>query len=157
MFASGPPPEPNDDGALPDDDRHPVEVRLLDRTIDRQVIEIEGVRHAIHVRFEGVERSVMRTAGASGVLVWHRPVRFVDHDEVAAGGGPVCPLPGTVIAVHVSDGDVVAEGQLLMVVEAMKMEHKIVAAAPSIVSEVRFGVGDRVDTGDLLVALEHPT
>jgi biotin carboxyl carrier protein len=57
-------------------------------------------------------------------------------------------------SVHVATGDVVADGQLLMVVEAMKMEHKITAHAAAVVREVRFAVGDRVDTGDLLVALE---
>ena len=96
----------------------------------------------------------MRTASSVGSLVWNRVPRFVDHDDVVAGGGPVCPLPGTVIAVHVADGDEVIEGQLLMVVEAMKMEHQIVAGGPSTVTEVRFAVGDRVDSGDLLVALE---
>ena len=60
------------------------------------------------------------------------------------------------IAVHVAVGDSVVEGQLLMVVEAMKMEHKITAPSESVVAEVRFAVGDRVDTGDLLVALETP-
>ncbi len=48
-----------------------------------------------------------------------------------------------------------SDGQVLMVVEAMKMEHKIVAPADAVVSEVRFAVGDRVDQGDLLVALDH--
>ena len=70
--------------------------------------------------------------------------------------GPISPLPGTVIAVHVAVGDSVVEGQLLMVVEAMKMEHKITAPSESVVAEVRFAVGDRVDTGDLLVALDTP-
>jgi biotin carboxyl carrier protein len=42
-----------------------------------------------------------------------------------------------------------------MVVEAMKMEHKIIASGDAVVTEVRFAVGDRVDTGDLLVALDH--
>ena len=63
------------------------------------------------------------------------------------GSGPRCPLPGTVVAVHVSEGDEVAGGHRLMVVEAMKMEHKIVAAASAVVEQVRFAVGDRVDEG----------
>jgi propionyl-CoA carboxylase alpha chain len=43
---------------------------------------------------------------------------------------------------------------LLLVLEAMKMEHKIAAAGAAIVVEVRIGVGDRVDAGDLLVVLD---
>lgn len=148
----GPPPAAGDDGSLPDDVRRVVAVRLLGRSPTRQVVELDGRRHVVDVRFEGDE--TMRTAGSAGTLVWYRPPRFVDHDDVAAGGGPICPLPGTVIAVHVADGDVVVEGQLLMVVEAMKMEHRIVAAVAATVSEVRFAVGERVDTGDLLVALD---
>jgi biotin carboxyl carrier protein len=80
--------------------------------------------------------------------------RFVEHDLDDAGGGPVCPLPGTVIAVHVEPGQTVRDGDVLMVVEAMKMEHKITSTGAATVTEVRFAVGDRVDQGDLLVALE---
>ena len=58
------------------------------------------------------------------------------------------------IAVHVEAGERVVDGQLLMVVEAMKMEHKITAHGDHVVAAVHFVVGDRVDTGDLLVRLE---
>ena len=81
--------------------------------------------------------------------------RFEVHEADEAGSGPVSPLPGTVIAVHVTPGTTVAEGDVLMVLEAMKMEHKIVAAGPATVVAVRFGVGERVDAGDLLVELGH--
>ena len=47
-----------------------------------------------------------------------------------------------------------SDGQLLLVLEAMKMEHKITAAGAATVAEVRIGVGDRVDAGDLLVVLD---
>ena len=70
------------------------------------------------------------------------------------GSGPVAPLPGTVIAVAVEAGQNVEVDQVLMVVEAMKMEHQITAPAAGVVSEVRFAVGDRVDMGDLLVVLD---
>ena len=78
----------------------------------------------------------------------------LEHEADTGGGGPICPLPGTVIAVHVEVGQTVAEGDVLMVVEAMKMEHKITASSDSTVTDVRFAVGDRVDQGELLVALE---
>ncbi|MDG1265708.1 MAG: biotin/lipoyl-binding protein, partial [Ilumatobacter sp.] len=70
---------------------------------------------------------------------------------------PVCPLPGTVTAVSVVAGDHVEPGALLMVVEAMKMEHKITAARASTVAEVHFKVGSRVDQGDLLVSFATTT
>ena len=60
------------------------------------------------------------------------------------------------IAVHVEAGEHVTDGQLLMVVEAMKMEHKITAHGDHVVSAVRYAVGDRVDTGDLLVEFAPP-
>ena len=99
------------------------------------------------------DSTVAQTSAPAGSLTWTRVPRFIDHAADEGGGGPRCPLPGTVVAVHVSDGDQVGAGTVLMVVEAMKMEHKIVAAAPGVVDEVRFAVGDRVDEGDLLVAL----
>ena len=103
------------------------------------------------------ERPARRTCGrgaSPGSLSWELLPRFVDHDAEAGGGGPVCPLPGTVIAVHVDVGDQVEAGAVLMVVEAMKMEHKITAAHASTVTDVHFDVGGRVDQGDLLVSLE---
>ena len=54
-------------------------------------------------------------------------------------------------------GDHVEPGALLMVVEAMKMEHKITAARASTVAEVHFKVGSRVDQGDLLVSFATTT
>jgi propionyl-CoA carboxylase alpha subunit len=146
----GPWPEPLDDGTLPDDARRLVRVRLLDRRPGRQVVELDGHRHAIEVRWHG---DVAVASSAAGTLELVRPPRFVDHDADESTGGPVCPLPGTVIAVHVEAGQRVAEGELLMVVEAMKMEHRITAAVDATIVDVRFAVGDRVDAGDLLVEL----
>ncbi|MEO6651675.1 MAG: biotin/lipoyl-containing protein, partial [Ilumatobacteraceae bacterium] len=144
-------PEPTADGSLPVDERRACEVRLLRREPHHQVIELDGRRHVVTVE---VDDQHARTASPSGSVVWTRPARWEDHDAVTSGGGPICPLPGTVIAVHVEAGQSVTAGDLLMVVEAMKMEHKIVATGDAVVADVRFGVGDRVDQGDLLVALD---
>ena len=150
LLGSWPEPDPID-GSLSEDARRRVEVRLIDRAVDRLVVELDGQRHAIRVRFHGDDVLV---SSSSGAIVLTRPARFVDHDDIIVAGGPICPLPGTVIAVHVVVGDSVVQGQLLMVVEAMKMEHKIVAGSDATVIETRFGVGDRVDSGELLVVLD---
>jgi propionyl-CoA carboxylase alpha chain len=118
------------------------------------VIELDGRRHRVDVAV--LDRDTVRTAGPTGTVVWRRAARWPDHDADLAGAGPICPLPGTVIAIHVGVGDHVSDGQLLMVVEAMKMEHKITSNGDHVVRALRFAVGDRVDTGDLLVELGEP-
>ena len=147
----GPWPEPLDDGTLPPDERRRVEVRLLSIANDRIAIEVDGVRRVVDV---AMADDTVRTRSAAGSITWSQLPRFVDHDAEVAGGGPICPLPGTVIAVHVAEGEAVTTGTVLMVVEAMKMEHKITAASDANVSAVHFAVGDRVDQGDLLVSLD---
>lgn len=151
----GPWPEPEEDGSLAADDRRRVEVRLLDVAPHRLAIELDGVRRVVHVA-AGADAAVVLTRSATGTAAWRRRPRFVDHDAEALSGGPICPLPGTVIAVHVSVGDRVEAGAVLMVVEAMKMEHKITAPSASTVTEIHFEEGSRVDQGALLVSLEAP-
>jgi biotin carboxyl carrier protein len=65
-------------------------------------------------------------------------------------------MPGKILAVEVAAGDMVSEGQLLMIVEAMKMEHRITAPHPGVVTELRARAGDQVAGGDLLVVLGAP-
>jgi propionyl-CoA carboxylase alpha chain len=143
------------DGTIPPDERRRIAVRLLDRSPWRQVVELDGRRHAVSTYIAADARTVVANSPA-GTITWTRPPRFVDHERASVGSGPLCPLPGTVLAVLVQIGQAVDDGTALMVVEAMKMEHTISATAPALVEEVRFAVGDRVDVGDLLVVLAAP-
>jgi 3-methylcrotonyl-CoA carboxylase alpha subunit len=75
--------------------------------------------------------------------------------RAASGGERIAsPMPGQVIAVAVKPGDAVAAGQLLLVIEAMKMEHNVAAPRAGTVSAVACAVGDRVEDGVQLVTLE---
>ena len=114
-------------------------------------IEVDGLARSVSVRRAG---TVFVATDASGRTRWTARPRFTDHESEMVGSGPVAPLPGTVIAVSVTAGQTVAADEVLMVVEAMKMEHQITAPAAGVVAEVRFAVGDRVDMGDLLVLLD---
>jgi acetyl-CoA/propionyl-CoA carboxylase biotin carboxyl carrier protein len=65
-------------------------------------------------------------------------------------GAVVSPMQGMVLKVVVTDGDAVVEGDLLFVVEAMKMENEIVAPREGVVRDVAVAVGAGVTTGQLL-------
>jgi 3-methylcrotonyl-CoA carboxylase alpha subunit len=67
----------------------------------------------------------------------------------------VAPMPGKIIAIHAGRGDRVRRGQLLLVMEAMKMEHSIVAPHDGAVEQVRYRVGDQVEEGATLVSLRE--
>jgi propionyl-CoA carboxylase alpha chain len=151
----GPPPQPTDDGSLADDERRQVAVRSMVRPSGEVGLELDGVHRLLRVdRVDLAGSEAFVVSGPDGTTTWHRAPRFPDHDAVSAGGGPVSPLPGSVLSVHVEVGDEVTDGQLLVVVEAMKMEHKITARGSATVTAVQVRAGDRVDAGDVLVLLE---
>ena len=72
-----------------------------------------------------------------------------DIDE----GGLSAPMPGTILENLVKQGQRVREGQTLLVMEAMKMEHRIQAPRAGEVTRLHYSVGDRVDMGTTLVEI----
>ena len=70
-----------------------------------------------------------------------------------AEGGLSAPMPGTVLDVMVRERQRVREGQPLMTIEAMKMEHRILATKAGEVISINFNQGERVDMGSVLVEL----
>ncbi|MGH8934533.1 MAG: biotin carboxylase N-terminal domain-containing protein [Egibacteraceae bacterium] len=86
-------------------------------------------------------------------------LRQVEHltatgAEAAASGRLVSPMPGTVSAVHVAEGDQVTAGQTLLVVEAMKMEHPITAPTDGVVTHLHVHPGQQVVLGQTLAVVQ---
>ena len=72
---------------------------------------------------------------------------------VAAGTPVTSPLPGNVLSINVNVGDAVKAGQLLVLIEAMKMENEILAPADGIVKQILVSKGAVVATGDTLLVI----
>ena len=94
------------------------------------------------------------TTGGDSVLV--EVPDFEAEAEALAGGDAVkAPMPGKVIALNVKAGDTVEKGQVVAVMEAMKMEHSLTAPRDGVVEAVGAALGAQVPEGEVLVALEE--
>ena len=130
----------------------PAEVRILDAAPAGLVwIDPAGVRRTSRVSRDGLVGGV-RDLG--GVLAVEEAPRFPVVVADVPSGAAVAPMPGTVVAIDVAEGDSVDAGATLAVVEAMKMEHRLVAAEAGTVREIRCAVGDTVDEGAIVVVVE---
>ena len=118
-------------------------------------IEFEdgGRRHRLHVFRHG---SRVWVQGPDGDVELAAVPRFPGaRTQEGVTGGLAAPMPGTVSRSRVAAGDTVAAGQLLMIVEAMKMEHRITAPHAGVVREIRARPGEQVAAGDLLAVLDQ--
>ncbi len=76
--------------------------------------------------------------------------RLPAPDRAAESGSLIAPMPGSVSRVAAAPGDRVEVGQLVLILEAMKMEHQITAPAAGILTDLRVGPGSQVAPGDVL-------
>lgn len=75
----------------------------------------------------------------------------------AAGAGAVkinSPMPGNILSVKASAGQAVKKGDVLMILEAMKMENEICAPQDGTIASVQVAAGDSVESGDVLVTMD---
>ena len=81
------------------------------------------------------------------------PERSIKPASVANASSIISPLPGLIVKIAVKEGDPVKEGQLVLIMEAMKMENEIHAAKDGIVKEIKVKQGDSVVENDVLMVL----
>ncbi len=114
------------------------------------LLGVDGVRRRYRVRCASHAAEVNGPEGQSSFTLH-------SEDDPDEGGGVAgecrAPLPGSVTRVAVAVGDAVAEGDVLVVLEAMKMEHLLRAEGEGTVAEVACAPGQQVDVNDLLVSV----
>ena len=117
----------------------------------------DGQPLVVHLDGEDVEADLLDTGEGLVLFESGTAFRFTadpPDPEVGAGAGGdgsvVAPLPGRVVAVPVAEGARVARGDVLVVIEAMKMEHGLVAPFDGVVEGLSAVVGDQVREGEAL-------
>lgn len=116
---------------------------LVDAALDGRRLQFQIQRHS-------AEWFVQTEAG--GLTLTEQP-RYPAPDEGDQGGGLTAPMPGAVLSTAVAAGDAVSKGQLLLILEAMKMEHRITAPRDGTVEALHVAAGDQVENGQLLVTV----
>ncbi len=124
--------------------------RLVEATPDRVGLEVDGIRRTVLVH-RGEHETWCDSALGSTVL--RHVERLPEPTLKAAPGSLFASMPGTVVRVVAEPGDQVAEGGIVAVFEAMKMEHPIRSPAAGVVAELLVTVGQTVEVGDLIAVI----
>lgn len=120
-------------------------------------VTVNGSTYSVEVEEVGGAVSVAPAVAAAPVVaapVVAAPVAAPAAAPVAAGTTTVdAPMPGKVLSVNVKKGDKVASGDVLLILEAMKMQNEIMAPSDGVVSDIRVNAGDTVATGDVMIVM----
>ncbi len=113
-------------------------------------LEADGVRMAYDVAISG---DAVDVDSPSGHVRLTRVPRFVNPADVVASGSLLAPMPGTVVSVAVEKGAQVAAGDVVLVLEAMKMQHTVTAPTAGTVTEIDVQPGAQVASGEVLAVV----
>ncbi|HEV7896684.1 MAG TPA: biotin carboxylase N-terminal domain-containing protein, partial [Planosporangium sp.] len=148
-------PTDRDDAGRPGGDDRPAPqahppAAIVSAAGDRVVLDVSGIRLSYSVNRVG---DVSYVDSSEGSVTLTELPRFPLPVAEVGEGSLVAPLPGAVGRVLVVPGQRVAAGDLLLTLEAMKLEHAVHAPASGVVTDLRVGPGSQVDTGALLAVL----
>ncbi|MEZ2122164.1 biotin/lipoyl-containing protein [Corynebacterium sp. CCM 9203] len=118
-------------------------------------VTVNGVAYSVDVEVEDEQRprgALLSTGSASGAVNTPAAPTTASVQGVSSNA-VVAPLAGSVSKVLINEGDTIEQGQVLLVLEAMKMETEITAPAGGTVATLTVSVGESVQGGQVLVEI----
>jgi len=132
-----------------------ADVGLVESAPESVTLDVGGARRRCAVAgYDTAGGRRIEVDSALGAVSLVVVPRFADPAEQVAEGATVAPMPGIVVGLSHAVGDRVEAGAELLVLEAMKMRHRVVAATSGIIAELRVGAGQQVDAGAVLAVIE---
>ncbi|MFW6371174.1 MAG: biotin/lipoyl-containing protein [Bacteroidota bacterium] len=124
------------------------EVEISKMEDNLATIEVNGTSYEVEIH-----REVKKTKTPK---IIRKPVPHEEKPVERKQGGtsPVtAPLPGTIMSMNVKEGDIVKKNQVLLIMEAMKMENNVLAEKDGVIEKINVKAGDSVLQGDVLIEL----
>lgn len=119
-------------------------------------LEVDGVVSETRGHISAERPGAPRDVWVDGPLLSARlreVPRFTDPADAVASGSLLAPMPGTVVSVKVDSGAEVAAGDIVLVLEAMKMQHSVTAPHDGTVTEINVEPGSQVASGEVLAVV----
>jgi 3-methylcrotonyl-CoA carboxylase alpha subunit len=134
-----------------DGSEHDVRAEYIDAAT--LLLTLDGQRYRVAIVRRGRERLI--AVGGEAYTFAPEAATTAHQVETVAAPEILAPMPGKVLQVLVRAGDEVVAGDALVIVEAMKMETRLVAEAAGTVAEVRVAAGDMVDGSQVLIVVDY--
>ena len=126
-------------------------IRMFDWYEDFIDVEISDVRYRSKIT---VDNNLLLVQTHKGNLLFKILPKFNISQEEAIKGGLTAPMPGKVVEIKIKKGSNIKKGDTLVILEAMKMEHKVLAPDNGKIKEVLIKENDQVENGQTLVVLD---
>jgi len=130
----------------------PPSYEVIEARADRVVLEVDQVRSTYQVTVG----TAVDVDGPEGSFSFVPVPTFIDPSDAVAAGSLLAPMPASVTTVAVEAGQQVAKGDVILVLEAMKMQHTITAPSDGVVAELDVSVGQQVESGAVLAVIVAP-
>jgi len=113
-------------------------------------IEVNGTKYDVQIE-QKLKQS--KTPKLLRPVVSGVPKPVIDKKEKGSASPVKAPLPGNILSIAVKPGDIIKKGQLLLIMEAMKMENQVLAEKEGVVESIKVEPGQGVLQGDVLLEL----